>query len=90
MSTATLSETEILRAAQVTAQSFSSLWKLFFKRGMNPRAELVFSFKGTKEEAIKRGREFCLRCNFKFIHVEPFLVDLDQTEKDFNDPASKY
>jgi hypothetical protein len=86
MSTSTIQpkgDTEILKPGQVTAQSFSSLWKLFFKRGMNPRAELVFSFKGSKDKAIKRGREFCLKCNFKFIHVEPFLVDLEQTEREF-------
>lgn len=59
------------------------LWRLFFKRGMNPRGELVFAFNGPKESAIKRGREFCIRMNYKFIHVEPFFVDLDETERNY-------
>lgn len=82
-SVAKAAEEEILKPAQVSAHSFSSLWRLFYKRGMNPRAEAVFPFKGDKDQAIKRGREFCLRCNFKFIHVEPFLIDLDETEREF-------
>ncbi len=76
-------EKEVLKPGSVDKSTLTSLWTMFFKRGMNPRAQVVFPFNGTKDEAIKRGREHCLRMNFKFIHVEPFLVDLDQTEKDF-------
>lgn len=74
---------EIAVPTPIKPDVLTNLWKLFFKAGMNPRCELVFPFNGTKEDAIKRGREFCLRVNYKFIHVEPFLVDLDESEKKF-------
>lgn len=76
-------EVEVLKPAAVTVERLTHLWRLFFKRGMNPRGEIIFAFDGEKDSAIKRGREHCLRMNFKFIHVEPFLVDLDKSEADY-------
>ena len=73
------------QVSAVPREVLTNLWKLFFKTGMNPRAELIFPFNGTKEEAIKRGRAYCLNVNFKFIHVEPFLVDLDESERYFKE-----
>lgn len=67
----------------INKNQFTKLWKLFYKVGYNPRAELVFPFVGEKDEAINRGREHCKRMNYKFIHVEPFIVDLDATERNF-------
>jgi hypothetical protein len=76
-------EKETLVSAKIDTKSLACLYTMFYKRGMNPRAQLIFAHNGDKDSAIKRGREHCLRMNFKFIHVEPFLVDLDETEKQF-------
>jgi|SRR5690349_5235627 hypothetical protein len=79
-------EKEVLLPTKLTkaqTEVLGSLWKLYFKRGFNPRAELVFAFNGSKDEAINRGRRFCIFMNYKFIHVEPFFVDLDDTEKHY-------
>jgi hypothetical protein len=58
-----------------------TLWKLRFARSIHPPDELVFSFINDKVKAIQRGREHCLRMNYKFISVRPFLVSLDRAEK---------
>lgn len=85
MSTTTAVTPEVMKTLQA-----DGLWKLYFKRGNNPRCEAIFHFNGTKEQAIKRGQEHCFKMNYKFIHVEAFLVDLEKAEKEFdayNNPA---
>lgn len=67
---------------------FGSLWILRARRGSNPDYRCVFPFKGNKEEAVRRAREFCLRMNYKFIFVEPFLIDLDKTEAEGGYPSA--
>ena len=62
----------------------SNQWRLFYKRGGNPRCELVFSLPGDIQDAIRRGRTYCQNMNFIFIHVEKFLHDLDEDERHFN------
>lgn len=74
-------ETDTRQPLAVNTTQLTKLWKLFYKVGYNPRAELVFPFDGDKDGAIRRGREHCSRMNYKFIHVEPFFVDLDKTER---------
>lgn len=73
---------------KVTAQQFDpknsfSLWRLFYKKGNNPRCECVFRLDASKREAIERGRIHCTKMNYKFIHVEPLLVDLDLSEAEY-------
>jgi hypothetical protein len=63
--------------------NLKKLYKLYYKRGFDPHCELVFAFDGDLASAIKRGREHCLRMNYKFIHVKPYFIDLDESEKNF-------
>jgi len=76
-------DTPELTSAKTDISKLAGLWKLYFARGPNPRGELIFAFNGTKEAAIARGREHCVRIDAKFIRVEPFLVDLEQSERDY-------
>lgn len=77
------------KAQAIKKDQLTKLWRLFYKVGYNPRAELVFPLDGEKDEAIRRGRDHCTRMNYKFIHVEPFIVDLDLTERQFFGLTSK-
>lgn len=56
-------------------------WRLFYKRGGNPRCEMVFELAGDIQAAIRRARTYCQQMNYIFIHVEKFLHDLDADEK---------
>ena len=60
------------------------LYKLYFKKGSNPRCEIIFELPGTLVDAINRGRDHCVKMNYKFIHVEQYLLDLDAVERNFS------
>ena len=40
-----------------------------------------FSFNGTKEQAIARGKRHCELLSYRFIRVDPFFSNLDADEK---------
>jgi hypothetical protein len=45
---------------------------------------LVFEHVGTFKEVIERAKLHCIRANYRFIKVRPFVVDLDEREKRIN------
>jgi hypothetical protein len=59
----------------------ATLYKLRFKTGTNPDRWLMFYLNGDLDAAIVRGRKHCNIMNFKFIHVEQALFDLDEAER---------
>lgn len=63
------------------------LYTLYYHFKTSHPLSLVFQFKGTLPAAIERGQLHCRRCNYKFIKVRPFLVDLDEREKRLNEGA---
>ena len=64
-------------------KSSHTLWHMLYKQGNNPRKEMIFEFSGDIQRAIQRGRSYCQRMNFIFIHVEAFLHDLEEDERNY-------
>lgn len=49
----------------------------------------IFCIDGDLFKAAERGKEHCRRCNYRFIKVRPFVVDLEEIEKRINDGLSE-
>lgn len=59
------------------------LYRLRFKQGINCDRWVLFWHGTDLTQAIVRGRNHCETMNYKFLLVEPALVDLDAMEKRF-------
>lgn len=56
-----------------------NLFILWHRKGNDPRpAPLYFSFEGSFDDAIKRGRRFCEETGIKFVYVKRFVTDLEE------------
>lgn len=51
---------------------------------------LTFEFTGSFNQAIERAQTFCKRCNYRFIKIRPFIVDLDKHEELVNSRSDNY
>ncbi len=63
-------------------EEIARIYKLDFKDGSRI-AHCHFECKGGKSVAIQRGKDFCVTMRYKFIHVSPFIEDLDFMEARF-------
>lgn len=91
MSTTTQATPENKQAAPSSGKSSASkdgaiLWTLWFRAGGNPHSQcLHFQFETVDpRRAYERGKLHCERMNYRFVKVEPFLVDLDHRENFLN------
>ena len=71
----TTSEAKVVRA---TGQP--TVWSLVY-RYRDLSQTMLFSFEGTSEQAIERGRKFCEKLHYRFIWVNPAFQDLDELER---------
>lgn len=58
----------------------SDVWVLYYRYGTIPCLQKFFRFGGDMVGAINRAREHCIKMNYQFICIRPFLVDLDEQE----------
>lgn len=58
------------------------LFTLYYRQGMNPHpVTKTFKFTGDFRAAIQRAKSHCELMNLRFVHVTPFMADLDADEK---------
>lgn len=63
-------------------QNGSILWTLWYRKGNNPHP-LTLNFNLASQDwrvACERAKRHCEVMNYRFIHVAPFLTDLDKAE----------
>lgn len=54
---------------------------LYYRYGAQKPSDKVFEHVGTLRDAITRGKQHCETMDFRFIAVRPFIVDLDDQER---------
>lgn len=60
---------------------FCDIYILYYRQGHNPYPMTkFFTFKGTLQKAIDRGRQHCEYITARFLRVEPFVHDLTEDE----------
>jgi hypothetical protein len=73
---------ELTDSVKVHDKDKPSLFCLWYRENSNPHPlTKYFWFTGDLRGAIARGRLHCERLGQRFIHVRPFLTDLDMEEK---------
>jgi len=66
----------------VESKAPKSLFCLWYRERRNPHPQTkYFFFEGDLRAAIAKGRQHCETTNLVFIHVRPFLSDLEADEK---------
>lgn len=62
------------------------VWCLWFRQGNNPHPKTLHFLLATDDQrdAYQRAKRHCEVMNYRFVHVEPFLVDLDLKENFLN------
>lgn len=67
---------------QSNGKGNAQLYVLWYRERANPHPlNKFFPHKGDLNSAIARGRQHCMTVNQVFIHVRPFITDLDQEER---------
>ena len=74
-------ETVVTTASkQYPSAQLPRIWTLYFRYGNIPYQFKNFIQDGTMAEAISRAREHCIKMNYRFICIRPFLIDLEEQE----------
>lgn len=84
--TTTATPTTGITAAKIKDDSFykSRTYILFYHFRAAAPLSLVYEHQGTFKESIERAKVHCIRMNYRFIKVRPFVVDLDEREARIN------
>jgi hypothetical protein len=72
---------EAIQKAQAKKESFSHLYIMFYRHGMNANLTKGFYFPGTLLEARARAEAHCSVMGYKFIFVRPMVCNLEEEEK---------
>ena len=86
MSTATLNQPKITVSIPGSKRTYVGFYHF---RAAAPLS-MVFEYAGELKEAIERFKIHCERCNYRFIKVRPFIVDLDEREARINGQEGYY
>jgi hypothetical protein len=63
-----------------TQTELKNVYTIIWKDGSNLITR-NFNFVGALPQAIDRAKMFCEKMRYKFIHCQPFLLNMEQLEK---------
>lgn len=60
--------------------TFSNIYTLYYRHGLNHPISLNFRFSGGLKDAIERAKQHCSKMGYRFQFVAPFIINLDKEE----------